>query len=81
MVHPDDKQTCLSGDRDLHFVGQLQSATSLPVLLGDEDLHQPAELCPLRIVQKLVVHDISLEESLVLLGKWLRRHLADGDVI
>ncbi len=61
----------MSCDGDAHLVGDLESATSFEVLLVEQHLHVPAELCLHLRRQPGVDRHVALENDSPAVGEWL----------
>ena len=57
VLEPQDQQTRLRCDRDAHIVVHLEIAGALPILLGDEHLHELAQVLLLVVVERRVVRE------------------------
>jgi hypothetical protein len=80
---PQQKQAGLGGDGDPDLVGQLQPARALPVLFGDKDLDQSAQVIALGLFQHAEMGDILADDGFPfgrerLLGELLAAMIALG---
>jgi len=74
------KQTGLRRNRDAYLVGEVEAATTLPVLLLQEDLHCRMEFSPLSVVEQAVVGQVRTHEGLPFGGKRALSHLGAATV-
>src|SRR5674536_157137 len=60
----------LSGNGDADFIGKCKPAAALPVLFGDKDLNQRAQMSTLSIFQHAVMGDVMFNDLFPVGRKW-----------
>src|SRR6266540_1896845 len=68
------------GNDDPQGVGQLQAAAAFPLLFGQQDAHDVAELDAIRLGNEGVMADALVEDAQPIRGKWLGEQVASASI-